>query len=196
MGLRLFAAVLPPPDVINELDDLLEPRRDVDPTLRWTRPDGWHLTTAFMASVPEGRLERLEENLADVAERTPAFTVSLAGGLAFPHPIRARVLTLAVGVGHMELAALSERCRHAATKAGVEVDGSRFVGHLTLARHNRGLQATRWLGVLDSFPRWECPVEELCLLRSGLGGGRYEVLERFPLTAPRHPQDADVSAAD
>ena len=183
--MRMFAAVLPPQDVIDELDALLEPRRDADPTLRWTRPDGWHLTTAFMASVSEGRLDRLEENLEAAAAKTAPFDVEVAGGLAFPHPVKARVLTLAVRDGHEPLAALAERCRNAATKAGVEVDGAKFVGHLTLARHNRGLQATRWLAVLDSFPDWQWKATEVCLLRSGLGGGRYEVTARFPLVG--HP---------
>ena len=60
------------------------------------------------------------------------------------------------------------------------LDGARFVGHLTLARINRGLPAVRWLEILDSFPRWRWHVDELCLVESH-PGARYVVTERFPL---------------
>ena len=180
MGARMFTAVLPPVGMVAELDTLLEPRREVDPTLRWAKPEGWHLTTSFMGDVPEWAPERLEENLAEVAARTHPFDVGVAGGLAFPHAAKARVLALGVREGHDELAALSASCRSAASRAGVEADGARFVGHLTLARHNRGLPAVRWLEILDSFPGWRWTVDELCLVESH-PGARYVVASRFPL---------------
>lgn len=181
MGLRLFTAVLPPADVVTALDALLEPRRAVDSGLRWTRPEGWHLTTAFMADVDPGLLDRLEIALGEVAARTASFRLGLTGGVAFPHPIKARVLAMAVGAGGDQLAELSARCRAAAARSAAAPDNTKFVGHLTLARHNRGFQATKWLGVLDSFPEWTWQVSELCLIQSRLGRG-YEVLERFALT--------------
>lgn len=180
MGLRMFTAVLPPADVVTQLDTFLEPRRDADPSLRWTRPEGWHLTTAFMADVDPGSLDRLEEALAGVAARTEAFDLSLDGGIAFPHPIKARVLAMAVREGHEPLSDLSARCRTAAARNGSSPDNAKFSGHLTLARHNRGFQATKWLGVLGSFPQWRWRAEELCLVESRLGRG-YEVAARFPL---------------
>ncbi|WP_353082164.1 RNA 2',3'-cyclic phosphodiesterase [Tessaracoccus lapidicaptus] len=180
MGARMFTAVLPPAPAVAELDALLEPRRGADPTLRWTRPEGWHVTTSFMADVPAASLERLEENLAEVAQRAHPFVIRLAGGLALPHAGRARILALGVPEGHDELAALSSSCRGAASRAGAEADGARFVGHLTLARHNRGLTAVRWLEILDSFPGWRWTADELCLVESH-PGARYEVVSRFPL---------------
>lgn len=179
MGTRMFTAVLPPPGVIRQLDTLLEPRRDADPALRWTRPEGWHVTLSFMAEVPAERLLRLEENLAEVAARARPFHVELAGGIAFPDAARARVLGLAAAPED-PLSALSASCRSAASRAGVEADGARFVGHLTLARINRGLAAVRWLELLDSFPRWRWRADELCLVESH-PGARYVVAERFPL---------------
>lgn len=179
----MFSAVLPPREVVEELDRLLDPRRDADSSLRWTRPDGWHVTTAFMASVDRYRLEDLEENLAEVAARTAPFALALAGGVTFPDPMKARVLALAVGIGHGPLAALSASARTAANRAGVEVDGARYVGHLTLARHHRGVAAKRWLEVLSSFPVWEWTVDELVLIESRQIGRHYDVVRRFPLGA-------------
>ena len=175
----MFTAVLPPPGLIGQLDVLLEPRRDADSALRWTKPEGWHVTVSFMAEVPADHLGRLEENLAEVAARARPFEAELAGGIAFPDAARARVLGLAAAP-HDALSALSAGCRVAASRAGVEPDGARFVGHLTLARINRGLPAVRWLEILDSFPRWRWHVDELCLVESH-PGARYVVTERFPL---------------
>lgn len=177
----MFTAVLPPREVVDELDRLLDPRRDADSSLRWTRPDGWHVTTAFMASVDRYRLDALEENLAEVAARAAPFPLALAGGVTFPDPVKARVLALAVGTGQEALGALAAASRTAATRAGVEVDGARYVGHLTLARHHRGVAAKRWLEVLSSFPVWEWTAEELVLIESRQVGRHYDVVGRFPL---------------
>lgn len=186
MSARMFAAVLPPQSVIDDLADFIQPRRDVpDSGLRWTRPDGWHLTTAFMAAVPSDRFDRLDEQLAEVATRTPAFRLRIAGTVCFPNVGRARLLALAVARGADELGALASRCRNAATRAGVEPDGARFVGHLTLARANRPIEATRWVRIVDSFVGASWDVTELALVESHLSdpGNRYEVVGRYPLGA-------------
>lgn len=175
----MFAAVLPPESVVAELDELLAPRREADPRLRWTRPDGWHLTAAFMADVPD--VERLEESMAEAASGASRFRLRVGGGLTFPHPVAARILALGVSEGESQLTALAEKARHAAVRAGAAPDGARFVGHLTLARANRGFQATKWLGVLDSFPGWSFDVDELALVQSHQTGKRYEIVARFPL---------------
>lgn len=183
MGARLFAAVLPPEAVVAELDALLEPRRQAGRDVwRWTRPEGWHLTTVFMGSVAPRSLDRLVEGLAAVAGRTVPFGVGIGGALCFPAPDRTRVLALGVPEGHEPLATLARAARDAAAHAGADPDGARFTGHLTLARARRTFDATRWVHVVDSFPGWSWPVGELVLIESHLDdpGSRYEVLERFP----------------
>ena len=118
MGARLFTAVLPPADLVEELDHFLTPRRQAEPRLRWTRPEGWHLTTAFMASVTDDGVDRLTEALTDVAARTPAFRLRLGGGGAFPWPRETKVLWMGVREGEDQLAALAERSRNAACGPG------------------------------------------------------------------------------
>lgn len=184
MGARMFTALLPPDEVVGDLGGLLEPRRDSDDRLRWTRPVGWHVTTSFMGDVDLWRVESLVEHLAITASRAAPFDVGLSGGVAFPSPDRAKVLALAVGLGHDQLAALSGGCRRAGSRAGIEVDGARFVGHLTLARASHGFNATRWLEVLGSLPRWAWRADELCLIESLRRGREYAVVERFALGAP------------
>lgn len=183
MGARLFSAVLPPLSLVEELDHFLGPRRPAEPRLRWTRPEGWHLTTAFMGDVPKRALDQLEENLASAAARTPAFRLRLGGGGAFPWPLETKVLWLGAAEGADALAALSERCRTAGSRAGVRVDGATFTPHLTLARANRAIDTTRLVRVLDTFDADGWLADELMLVESHLAdrGNRYEVIGRWPL---------------
>jgi 2'-5' RNA ligase len=192
--MRMFVAVVPPARALEDLEEFLEPRRAADPALRWSAPDQWHLTLAFMASVPDRHLDGLLERLEHAAARRTPFRLALAGGGAFPDPARAKVLYAAVeapgtgdGTGDgTELERLARGARAAAATAGTEVDGTRFHPHVTLARAGRPTQVTRWLRVLDAYrgPAWL--VEEVVLVGSHLGEGprgrpRHEEVAAFPL---------------
>jgi len=72
---RLFTALIPPADIVEALEEFVEPRRDADPQLRWTSASSWHVTTCFLAAVPPDRLDRLVENLAGAAARATPLTV-------------------------------------------------------------------------------------------------------------------------
>lgn len=180
----MFAALVPPQSVIDHLDDFLAPRRDADSRWRWTRPEGWHLTCAFLESVPAHAVDELLVRLGEAAAKTPSFDVRIGRALCFGSVARARVLALDVPVGADELSALSVRCRGAANRAGVVPDGARFVPHLTLARANRPVEATKWVRILDSFEGASWRADELALVESHLSdrGNRYEIVERFALS--------------
>ena len=88
---RLFVAVVPPPEVVEHLDDFLSVRRAAA-DFRWSAPDQWHVTLAFAAAAPERALDELDDLLVEAAGRRPSFGMRVAGGDAFPHADRARVL--------------------------------------------------------------------------------------------------------
>lgn len=181
MGRRMFAAVVPPEDVREDLAAFLEVREG----LRWTPADRMHLTLAFLPDVPERILEPLEERLAAAVADLAPFACSLAGAGAFPHPDRPAVLWLGVAQGSAELERLAQRVRGAASATGAAPDGKRFLPHLTLARPPRGRSAVRWLRVLDAFRSSAWSVDEVELVDSQLlGRGRrplHETLARLPL---------------
>lgn len=182
MALRLFAAVVPPADVVAALDQFLEPRRDADTAVRWTLPSSWHLTLAFLPSVPEGRTDDLAEALADSLAGAGGFDITVAGAGAFPNPDRAKALWLGVTQGSGQLEQLAAKCRGAANRSGVAVDGARFRPHLTLARAN-GVPVVRWLRVLEALGPVSWTAEQVELIRSSSlpGGSGYRSLARFPL---------------
>jgi 2'-5' RNA ligase len=189
---RLFVAVVPPEGVLEHLDEFLSVRRDPSDRgdgLRWTVPDQWHLTLAFMENVAERHLDDLVERLGRAAQRRTPFELGFAGGGAFPNAGRAKVLWLGVAgedAARTELDRLATGARAAGTKAGAEVGGGRFRPHLTLARIGRPQEVTKWVRLLDAYegPTWT--VGEFALIQSHLGEGprrrpRHVVLETFEL---------------
>lgn len=194
--MRMFTAVVPPEDVLEGLEEFLDPRRDgagPDSGLRWTRPETWHVTLSFMSDVPERALDDLVERLTRAGRRRTSFDVALAGGGAFPNAARARVLYAAVEAGDLaaeELRRLATGARAAAAKSGASVDGASFRPHVTLARMRRPQEATRWVRVLSAYRSRVFRVDRFALVRSYLGEGpgnrpRYETVETFALAETR-----------
>ena len=188
----MFVALVPPVEALEDLAEFLGPRQEAGPELRWTVPEQWHITLAFMAKVAERHLDDLVARLGRAAARRTGFPVAITGGGAFPNVGRAKVLYAGVDTAGAdeELRRLATGARAAAAKAGAETDGGRFHPHLTLARSGRPLEATRWVRVLDAYrgPSW--PATEITLVESHLGEGprrrpRYEAIESFPLGGAR-----------
>lgn len=176
---RMFVAVVPPEAVREDLAEFLAPRHGMP----WIDPEQWHLTLAFLQSVPEHRVDDLVDALERVAARHDAFDLALAGAGAFPDPLAARVLWAAPTV---DLTALATSCRGAANSVGATPDGMRFVGHLSLAKLRRKQDVRKWLQVLDTYrsPTWR--VEGIELVESRVGEGphgrpRYDTVAALPL---------------
>src|SRR4051794_8908995 len=184
----MFVAVVPPEDVVEDLEEFLAPRREAA-GVRWTGPDQWHLTLAFSPNVPDRSYDDLVARLTRAAAKRTQMEARIAGGGAFPNVGRAKVLFAGVETeagDEEELRRAATGARAALAKAGAEVDGQRFRPHLTLARMGRPVEATNWVRLLDGYagPTWQ--IEELALVGSHLGEGprrrpRHEVVETFTL---------------
>ena len=77
MGERLFTAVIPPADIVDQLSRWIEWRRD--PEWRWMDTSEWHVTLAFYADVEAWRYDALVERLVAAAARTQSFRLGLRG---------------------------------------------------------------------------------------------------------------------
>jgi RNA 2',3'-cyclic 3'-phosphodiesterase len=185
----MFVAVVPPPEVVEHLDAFLEVRRAAA-AYRWTPAEHLHVTLAFLADVPDRKLDDLVERLGRAAARRHAVGAVVAGGGAFPNAGRARVLWAGLDLdddGRTELARMATGARAAANRAGVPVDGQRFRPHLTVARLVHPQEVTSWVRLLDAYrgPTWT--VDHFTLLASYLGEGprgrpRHEVVEELALS--------------
>jgi RNA 2',3'-cyclic 3'-phosphodiesterase len=197
--MRVFAALTPPDEAVEDLVAFLEPRRRAGPELRWTAPAQWHVTLAFMATATPDTVDRMAETVTEAALGHPPVQLQLAGAGTFPDATGARVLWTAV---NGDLDALARRVRGACNRAGGSPAGGAFHGHLTVARFRRPTEATRWVRVLDGYagPPWVAREVNLVISHPGEGRGRSRVHELFataPLTGLRCPQqDSNLRPRD
>lgn len=184
--MRLFAAVLPPKDVVREVGRLRElPGAG---GMRWTERAGWHFTLAFYGEVDEELVPELTDRLARAASRTEPFELALRGGGQFG---RGRALWAGADGDLRTMRLLAERSEAAARKAGVPMDDHRrYKAHLTVARSRDGVDVRPFLEVLADFRSRTWTVRELVLVRSHLPTSgtpgeqpRYEAVARRALGA-------------
>lgn len=179
--MRLFVALEVPGEVRRQVDAAVEPLRRRFPRLRWTRPDAWHLTLAFLGEVDAVVADGLPDVLLPaVAETGGPMRLSLAG----PDRFGRRVLWLGVDDEPPgAVALLGARVQQVAEAQGIEVDRRPVRAHLTLARA-RGRDPVGPAVVDACAPvaaSWT--VDRAVLFRSELGGGpaRYEAPASLPL---------------
>ncbi len=213
-SVRCFVAVEPGDPIVRAMHEVLPVLRGAveadDVRVGWTRPEGWHVTLAFLGDVAEEAVAEIGADLERALEGAAPFEIEASGLLLLPSPSRPRVIAVAVAVGEAEASgreaasdtgdALS-RLAHRVRRATGTDDGS-FLGHLTLARLRRplaggdgpggGRVSKRKPALLAlrarvdelqgrSFGR--VAVGSVRLMRSelGPGGARYSCIRQIPL---------------
>ncbi len=203
--MRIFAAIMPPMEVVEDLDEFLAPRREhPDSGLRWAMPEQFHITLAFAGEADAFDVERAQEAISAVASRRPPLDLALAGAGAFPGPGHARAIWLGLMVNgeaasppadaHTPLHSLAAAVRTAARGVGIQVEGGPFRPHLTVARLGRPADATKWLRILETYRSDLWHADEIVLFASHLGQGRrgrprHEELAVFPLRGGQQEHD-------
>jgi 2'-5' RNA ligase len=183
--MRLFVAIVPPPEALAELAETVAGLRAARPELRWTVPADWHLTLAFLGEVAESLRPELATRLERAARRHPVQDLAVAGGGAFPRPASASVVWAGIRAGR-ELAALAASVAAGARRAGAPPpdEGRRYRPHLTLARCREPADVAQLTDVLTGFAGRAFTASEIELIRSNPGKvPRYEQLGRWPLRA-------------
>ena len=149
-----------------------------------------HLTLLFLGEIDPGVAQALPAALDGAVLQVPQFEFVVEGVGAFPSRDRPRVVWRGVTSGRDELAALAKAVRGAVAEAGVRVDSTPFVPHVTLfrVRSSRDLaRATVLLGGSESPPPpLRVPVSAVVLKSSVLGpaGATHQTLARIPLGVP------------
>ncbi len=161
---RLFVAVWPPEEVVEELRAL--PRKD-QRGVRFVPPDNWHVTLRFL-----GAADIDDAAAALDALHVPRATARLGPGIDV---LGDRALVVPVH-GLDDLAAAVTAC----TADLGERPRARFVGHLTLARLKHHVPMPRALGMMVEA---EFDVDEVALVESRLhpDGARYRTVATWPL---------------
>ena len=187
--LRLFVAIDLPEDVRESLGRLQTDLRRHDlPGLRWTRPEGVHLTLKFLGETPATSVAAIEGALARAVRGVPSFRLALGAPGTFGGRRGPRVLWVDVEGELQPLQQLQAAVERELAAAGFAPEERGFSPHLTLARVPQpprpGL-AERVARALEAVaaPRGEFEARELVLMRSSLqpGGAVYSRVAAFPL---------------
>jgi 2'-5' RNA ligase len=164
---RLFFAVWPPDDVI---DDLTALRRKDQRGVRFVRPENWHLTLRFLGDAEPGRVIHAMDRW-----RCPPARVVLGPAVDV---LADRMLVIPASGLDTVAEEVTKR-----TRSIGEPPRRRFVAHLTIARYKSGAPLPSTLGA-----RFDAAFEadEIALVQSRLepDGARYETLETWPLDGP------------
>ncbi|MFC0036991.1 RNA 2',3'-cyclic phosphodiesterase [Actinomadura rayongensis] len=195
--MRLFAALVPPPAVLDAVERFTAPLRagtpaeptdakasgpgrarppgeSTSPELRWIDRDLLHVTLAFFGDLDPSALDVLIPKLERAAERHPCMRLTLAGGGAFPLGGQyARVLWAGLYGDRRALAGLAAATAAAGHHAGAAPDHHRdqhraYRPHLTLARSRGPVDVRPLLEPLATFATKPWTAEEFHLIHSHL----------------------------
>ncbi|MEV4571123.1 RNA 2',3'-cyclic phosphodiesterase [Nonomuraea sp. NPDC049419] len=179
--MRLFAAVVPPDAVLDEVAEAIKPFVGQVPGLRWPDRAFWHITLGFFGEVPERVLPELEVRLARAVRRHSAPELAFDGFGAFSSVRRARVFW--AGLTGDSMVRLADSVKAGARRAGaVQTDEKRFHPHLTLARAKTETDLRPLVEALSGFSGSPWRAERVRLVRSHTGAQmRYESLAEWAL---------------
>ena len=180
--MRAFVAVVPPAEAVEPLQAAVERLRPAYAGLGWVAKERWHVTLAFLGDVDEGRLPRLQRELAQLADTDP-FELRVAGAGCFPRPSRPQVLWAGLEGDVTALEGFAATVTRACRAAKTAPDLKPFRAHITVARARRSpVDVAPLLAALDDVagPPWSA--DRFALYRSHLGPQpRYEELAGWPL---------------
>jgi RNA 2',3'-cyclic 3'-phosphodiesterase len=176
---RAFLAIVPPPEVLDAVDLLLE--RSKSSRFVWTKREQWHVTMQFVGRVNDS--DALVTALAPAVGAFRRIPLRLRGGGAFSAPKKARVFWL--GVENED--SLFDLHAEMMAAAGTFVSGRdrvAFRAHLTLARLKRVTDLTPDVDALSGVavgPQWTATEVLLFESETRRTGAVYSEIARLPL---------------
>jgi len=182
---RSFFAIDLPAALTAEIQVLQAHLRNVGADVRWTRPEGVHLTLKFLGDLAEDLIEPLAQAAGRVAAGHAPLTLRVSGAGVFPGRSKPRVLWLGLDGDLERLINLQKDIETAAVEFGFAPEGRPFRPHLTLGRFRSNRRKNELLVQVEQLrPRpLEFPAEEVILFKSDLKptGAVYTPLGRLPL---------------
>jgi 2'-5' RNA ligase len=163
--MRLFVAVVPPPEAVAHLRRVVDGLAVSRAGAGVVRPELWHLTVAFLGEIADERLGAITEAIGTAAAAGRAGTLGLAGGGRFGENV------LWVGVtGDLDaLGRTAKAVGREVRKARVTLERRLYKPHLTLARPRHRVTRDELradVGTLAAYagPLWAA--DQLHLMRS------------------------------
>lgn len=177
---RCFVALPVPAHVRAVVSAATAPACEVGTSLTWTRPEGWHVTLAFLGDVADAELDRVGAVIAEVAAAADPMTCEVGEVGQFGR----RALWLGMDDDPAgAIAQLGADLQGALAAAGLPVEQRAVRPHLTLARASRragDLEAAAG-AVAPVRAGWEADAVELVRSEIGDGPARYTAIGSWRL---------------
>jgi 2'-5' RNA ligase len=142
--LRLFIAIPVPEAVRAEIARAQGRLKRESPlgSVRWARPDQFHITLKFLGDVPVTQVDDLKKSVADVCAAAPALQLSARGIGFFPNELSPRVIWAGAHDDRGTLSDLHRMLDEALRCLEPKGKTEKFTGHITLGRFKPGHHAT------------------------------------------------------
>ncbi len=184
--IRSFIAVDIPPSLRAKFGALQDELRRTRADVKWTRPEGIHLTLKFLGPVSPEDLEKISSAVAPAILGWKTFRLGIHGAGSFPSDRNPRVVWIGIREGLDEVTRMQKVVDDRAAEAGFPPESRSFTPHLTLGRVKSPKGKTDLIAAVErnrgiDFGDFE--VREVCLFRSDLRptGAVYTKLKIFPM---------------
>ena len=184
---RVFAAIFPPDDAVDDLAEITVPMQQMYPDLRWAQPPLWHLTLAYFGNITQADQGQLNRAVASFVAERETLRVRLVGAGTFSEPNVAQTLWAGVDSQQDALLHLSGDLVTAVQHFGWTLDRRSFRAHLTLARAQPGRDLLPLVDQLSDYtgPFWDVPSIAVVWARQAEDGEPvYELLGEHTFTPP------------
>jgi RNA 2',3'-cyclic 3'-phosphodiesterase len=177
---RVFSALPLPPVAVAGIDSSFSTMRQLYPRLRWTGPQGLHVTLHFFGEIPDASVDAVRRVLDDPALRRPPIPARLGKVGQFPPRGSPRVIWVGIEEGKEAMRAYWSLFEEKIAPLGFAPDPRGFTPHVTVARAGSVLLENGW-GSTVAVSAADFLVQECVLFQSvlGKGGAEYVPLERL-----------------
>lgn len=185
MSKRLFIAINLPPDIKDQLADLLLKLQKNNPNkpIKWVEPENVHLTLHFLGDTPEEKIKEIDQALQPIIADFSTLDFQLSNSInAFPNLNTPQVIFLEIKeLNDGKTLKMQRQIGEALEVLGFEIDKRPFRLHLTLGRvkFKTGLQLPDFKLQTSDFR-----VQKIELMSSQLnpGGPIYSVITNYKLS--------------
>ncbi|MFZ5865632.1 MAG: RNA 2',3'-cyclic phosphodiesterase [Thermodesulfobacteriota bacterium] len=182
---RTFVAIEIPSEVKAFLSDMSRRLKGFGGDVRWTRPEGIHITLKFLGNIKPDLVGDIRDALSPICARQIPFPLSVRGTGGFPDMRRPRVLWAGLHDPNQALVPLAAHVDSALESLGFTKEKRPFNPHLTLARFKSLKRSSDLLQAVTRMASIEGPeftAHEATLFQSILKptGAEYTALCRFP----------------
>jgi len=133
-SIRAFLAIDLPEEVKVQIGNIQDRLKAVVKGVRWTKPEGIHLTLKFFGNISENDIANISRVVERNAIDVKPFILNVSTIGTFPNPRRPRVVWLGVGGTVERLSDLQKEIEKNLESIGFEKEARAFRAHLTLGR--------------------------------------------------------------